>query len=140
MAFESNRRTVRIKRGAPDGQLLAEVSYRSVDEVHGRLRPTRQVAVTGVPPGAVVNDWPVRWTDGMRVLDGTGRIELLPGYGLLLGIERGAPLWWIDGADLADAFDRALVERRAIAIDDPGHVRARKVTCPSHHPHRRWSR
>lgn len=119
--------TRKVKTGT--GRLLAEISYGPVAEVHGR-----QVAVTGAPPGALVDDWPVVFVDDMRVLDSDGRTRLHHGEGLLLGLVAGMPRWRIDGDDLSDAFERAVAERRAICIDDPGHVRAREATCTSKHP------
>jgi hypothetical protein len=100
------------------GPLLAEIGYGRVDGVQRRLRPVQQVAATGTPPGVIVDDWPVQWVDGLRVLDVDGRIELLPGEGLLLGVEPGVPRWWIDGPDLAARFTRAVELRRAIVVDD----------------------
>lgn len=91
----------------------------------------RQVAVTGAPSGAVIADWPVTWVDGMRKLDGDGRMELRPGEGILLGLEPGHPLWWISGDELGTRFDRTEGKRQAIYVTDsdllvrPGLLRQR---------------
>ena len=42
----------------------------------------------------------------------TGRTVLEPGEGVLIGLERGVPRWWID----ADRVSRAFRERRSIIV------------------------
>jgi len=78
---------VRVKTTTPTWSILAVLTYEvGLDELLGR-----QVAVTGVPAHAAVEDWSVTWTDGMRVLDGRGRTVLVPGEGVLIASRLGGP-------------------------------------------------
>jgi hypothetical protein len=112
MRFEGarGRRSVRVKTETPTWRILAVLTYEmDLDELLGR-----DMAVTGVPAHAAVQDWPVTWTDGMRVLDGPGQTVLVPGEGVLIGLSPGLPEWWIDG----DRVSRAFQGRGSITVTD----------------------
>jgi len=99
----------------PNGSIIAEFTYTHIwSNDADELLFGRKVCVTGI--GHVP-----------RPLDGDGRTVLEPSEGVLLGLTPGVPLWRIEGADLWDAFTRALAEGRAIHIDNPDHVRVRQL-------------